>query len=346
MGKQRETELDILRILALLAVILVHACGMETHTLPVTDRNWQVLTFCAAIVTWQIPIYVMISGRFFLDPEREMPFRKILKSIWRLVVAFVVWDVVYQIYYIWSGAYGDLNWKGILSQTLVGPYHFWYLHMLIWLYAIVPFLRKIAESKKMMEYFILLFLLFEFLANYGVNLPLAGSTINEVLVKTNFHFALGYSGYYILGYYLYKYKIPDKLEIPLYIAGIVLLIFAGTATVWRAAREGVNNDWYSKYLLPNIAIEASALYTFFVKRVGKHKSSDRAVRGITKLSEYSFGVYLIHALVIEFLGLVGITPIIFSPFLMLPAITLLTFVISNVLVGLLRKIPRIGKKIT
>lgn len=344
MEKQRETELDILRILALLAVILVHVCGMSSGALSETDGK--ILTFCSAAVTWQIPIFVMISGRFFLDPEREVTYKKIIKSIWRLVIAFVVWDVIYQIYYVLSGAYEGLNWKGVLSQALIGPYHFWYLHMLIWLYAIIPFLRKLTENKKLMEYFILLFLVFEFLTNYGVELPLIGSTISEVLVKTNFHAALGYSGYYILGYYLYKYKISDRLEIPLYIVGALLILFAGMATIWRAAREGANGEWYSKYLLPNVAIEASAIYTFFVKRVSKHKLSDRAVQVITKLSEYSFGVYLIHALVIELLALTGISVTMISPLIMLPAIVAVTFVVTSVLVGFLRGIPYIGKKIT
>ena len=64
--KKRETELDILRVLALLAVIWVHVGGMQTRSLPVTDRDCQWLIFLKSLVTWQIPVYVMISGRFFL----------------------------------------------------------------------------------------------------------------------------------------------------------------------------------------------------------------------------------------------------------------------------------------
>ncbi len=67
----------------------------------------------------------MISGRFFLDPDREMPFSKILRSVERLVLAFVVWNVVY---------------------------HFWYLYMIVGLYLITPFLRRIAEDKQLSEY--------------------------------------------------------------------------------------------------------------------------------------------------------------------------------------------------
>ena len=108
--KKRETELDILRISALMMVILVHICGIQIETLPSTDKNWQIMVFLRAIVTWEVPVYIMISGRFFLDPERNITFGKIGKSILRLVLAFVLWDVAYQLYYIAAGAYADLNW--------------------------------------------------------------------------------------------------------------------------------------------------------------------------------------------------------------------------------------------
>ena len=68
----REIELDLLRILAMLAVIIVHIGAGETDTLSHTDINWKILTFFGAVMTWQIPCFVMISGRFFLDPERTV----------------------------------------------------------------------------------------------------------------------------------------------------------------------------------------------------------------------------------------------------------------------------------
>ena len=61
-------------------------------------------------------------------------------------MAFIVWNVVYYIYGLAAGTYGDLNWKGALSYGFMGPYHFWYLYMIVGLYLITPFLRKIAAD--------------------------------------------------------------------------------------------------------------------------------------------------------------------------------------------------------
>lgn len=275
-----------------------------------------------------------------------MPFQKILKSIKRIIIAFVFWDIVYQVFYLLSGTYDRMNWKGILTQAISGPYHFWYLLMIVCMYAITPFLRKITENKRLMEYFIILFFLFELLNGYGTELPVIGSTIAEILTKTNFHFALGYSGYYILGYYIYKYSIPKRFEGLLYGLAVVLIVAASVATIRQSLIEGANNEWYTEYLKPNIIIVATAIYTVFMKRISKHQFSEVMIKWVTRLSEYSFGIYLIHALVIELMGLAGLTPVMVNAFVMHPVIVLLAFAISSIMVWLLRMIPCVGKKIT
>lgn len=340
--KKRETELDILRLLATLGVIFTHACGIETGSAAV--RN--IMTFLIATVTWHVPVFVMISGRFFLDPERDISVAKIKKAIGRLVIASLFWNVIYQAYYILTGTYSDLNWKGILSQALMGPYHFWYLFMLVCLYAITPFLRKIAENKKLMEYFIALFLISEFLTMYGSDLPLVGATVGQIVAKMDFHFALGFSGYYVLGYYLHRYPVTGKKEIGLYVLGIAILIFTGTATVWKTMQGAEGKEWFSKYLMPNVVIEAAAIYTFFVNRVRRIRFGEKATVIISKLAELSFGAYLVHALVLAFSEIIEWSSIPGTPILIVALRVIFVFVVSTGVAALLRKIPVIGGKIT
>lgn len=346
MVKKRETELDILRLLALLAVISVHCSGMGTDVVPMSDSGKRILTFFDSIVTWQVPIYVMISGRFFLDPQRQVTLKKLCKAMGRIVTAFVVWNVVYQGYYLLTGVYSGLNWKGMLFQAILGPYHFWFLFMIVGLYAITPFLRKIAAEKRLMEYFIILFVLFETLQSYGTSLPVIGGLLSEVLGSMGFHFALGFSGYFVLGYYLYRYGVPKKLEFPLYAAAGILLIGVALLTVRRAAVEGINGEWYTGYRKPNTIIVASALFTFFTTRVSKHSFSERTSKFIARLSEFSFGVYLIHALILDLMGDIGLSPLMITPVLMQPVLVLATFVLCCAIVAAIRKIPVVGKKIT
>lgn len=337
--KNRETELDILRLLAALGVIFTHASGID-------EGSGADLVFLTATVTWHVPVFVMLSGRFFLDPGREMPVEKLLKSIARLISAFLFWNLVYQIYYILTGTYDSLNWKGILSQALVGPYHFWYLYMLVGLYAITPFLRKITESRVLSRYFLLLFLIFSFLTGYGVQLPLIGSTLQEIVTKTNFHFALGYSGYFVLGYYLRCYPPKGWREPVLYALGILMLLATGLGTVWKSRMGAEGEEWFSKYLLPNVIVEAAALYTFFVKRISKLQFREKTAALLATLSRYSFGTYLLHALVLELLSISGIFRNAQIPGVAIAAAVLLAYGISTALTALIQRIPVVGKKIT
>lgn len=344
--RKRETELDILRLLAMLAVIWVHVGGMETGSLPTSDPNCQWLIFMKSIMTWEIPVYVMISGRFFLDPDREMPFTKIVKAIERLALAFIVWNVVYQTYYILTDAYTGLNWKGILSQALIGPYHFWYLYMIVGLYLITPFLRKIAEDRKLSEYFICLFFLFMLLIKYCVKLPFVGATIESMLGSMGMKFVLGYSGYYVLGYYLRRYPLSDKWERTLYVCGAVLLLLGATANTICSVQEGAYTERFTGYTNPNTIIVAAAMYTLFTKRISNVQFSEKTTQRISKLSEYSFGVYLIHALLLDVFAVAGLKPTVVHPVLAMPLITVLAFAVTAVLVILIRKVPYMGRKIT
>ena len=345
--RKREIELDLLRILALLAVISVHCTGMgNTDAMPMSDPAKRVLVFFDSIVTWQIPVYVMISGRFFLDPDRAVTKERLLKAIGRIAIAFIAWDIVYQLYYIASGTYSGLNWKGIVSEAVLGPYHFWFLFMIAGLYAVTPFLRMIAADKRLSEYFIALFFAFECLYSYGSSIPGVGGIVSGILDKTSFHFALGYSGYYALGYYLRRYDLSKWCERGLYCLATMLIVLTSGATLYRSVLDGANHEVFTGYLKPNIIIIACGIYTFFVKRVSRGRFSEKWSRLIGKLSEYSFGVYLLHALLIELLNDVGVSPVRATPLIMQPLTVILVFAISNVAVGMTRKIPLLGKKIT
>ena len=344
--RKRETELDILRLLAMLAVIWVHVGGMETDTLPTSDSSCQWLIFMKSIMTWEIPVYVMISGRFFLDSDREMPFSKILKAIGRLVLAFIVWNTVYQTYYILIDSYTGLNWKGIASQALIGPYHFWYLYMIVGLYLITPFLRKIAEEKRLAEYFIGLFFLFMVLTKYCEKLPFVGPTIGSMLDSMSMNFVLGYSGYYVLGCYLRKFPLSDNWERLLYVCGAVLLLLGAAANTVCSFWEGSYTERFTAYTNPNTIIVAAAIYTLFTKRISKVRFSEKSAQLISKLSEFSFGVYLIHALLLDVFAVAGLKPTVVHPVLAMPLITVLAFAVTNALVMMIRKVPYVGRKIT
>ena len=179
-----------------------------------------------------------------------------------------------------------------------------------------------------------------------MELPFVGTTLGTMLNSMGMNFVLGYSGYYIWGYYLWKYPLSDKPEKALYICGGVLLLLGAGANTWQSIRDDIYNEWYTTYTAPNTIIIATALYTLFTKRIRKVNFRKITVVWISKLTEYSFGIYLVHALILDIFAALGLKPTILHPLVSMPLITFFTFVITTIIVILIRTTPYFGRKIT
>lgn len=342
---KRQTEFDILRLLAILAVITMHAGGNRYLSSNFNPRHHSM--FVASIV-WCVPVFFLISGRFFLDPQRSVATETIWKKyIRRIATVFVVWSSVYTIYYVKSGAYDGLNIWGILTQWIEGPYHFWYLYAIIGLYALTPILRKITENEKTTLYFLALFAAANIIKEYLVYLPGLGGIINGVYDKLWLGSIAGYVGYYVLGYCVFHYRdaISRRFELVIYIIG-VLSLAATILLEGQITPELQKADFVKQYLKPNVILFSTAIYVFFVKRVSQISFSAMSVKIWGKLTELSFGVYILHALVNEVLALIPIAQPVAYPYIILFALTAAIYLLSLALTWLIRKIPFVGKNIT
>ncbi len=344
--KERRTELDMLRLAATLAVIATHLCGGVVKQADVNSDLFVQLNTLRSLLTWSVPEFVMISGCLFLAPEKKITTSQLYKKYIRhIAVCFAVWSAVFQIYYLFAGEH-HLNFFGIISEFLIGPYPFWYLWMLIGLYMIIPFLRTFSEDRKLVGYFLILFIAGEFAVNYGTKLPGIGILLEEILKKSYCYFVLGFTGYYLMGYYLLHSSISVKMEMILYALGITCAAFAAVGTTWQSQAQGVYNEWFSKYLMPNVIIESAALFVFFTRRVSKIHFSLGAKNILKQCSTLGFGVYLIHGLVIEGFNYLGITVSHSLPLILTIILTTAVYFISAGLTWAIRQIPWIGRQIT
>ncbi|MEI3529907.1 MAG: acyltransferase family protein [Bacilli bacterium] len=73
-GHKYYLDLDVLRILASIAVVLVHVASQKWYT--VTDlKTFTVFNFFDCIGRFAVPIFFMISGVLFLDKNRQFDFK-------------------------------------------------------------------------------------------------------------------------------------------------------------------------------------------------------------------------------------------------------------------------------
>ena len=153
MEKRRILYLDILRVMATVAVILLHVSSEHWGIASLDSIQWHICNLGDSITRWAPPIFVMISGAVFLNPEKKISIKSLYtKNIFRLCTAFVFWSVLYAVK---SAADFSLTATEVLVKIICGHWHMWFLHMIIGLYVMVPILRAICQNALITKYFII-----------------------------------------------------------------------------------------------------------------------------------------------------------------------------------------------
>lgn len=97
-GNGRLAWADLLRCAALFAVVLLHVSGARLADVPVDSGAFQVLNVYDGLTHWCVPVFVMLSGAFLLDPKHSLPLPKLLfRHILRIFTALAVWGAVYAV---------------------------------------------------------------------------------------------------------------------------------------------------------------------------------------------------------------------------------------------------------
>lgn len=345
MDNNRESAFDCLRGFSACGVIFIHVCAMQWKTVDVYSAQWTLIHFYDMLMKFSVPVFFMISGRFFLDLSRKMSLRKLLNKILHIIIVFLFWTSVYtflNIYRVIKDG-GDLkeNITWIIIEFFKGEYHMWFLYAIIGLYLITPLLRKIVESKWLTEFFLVLFLIFGLIWPLAEQLPKVGVLFINAGNSMVFNMTTGYVGYYMLGYYLYRYPIKAKKKWLLYILGIVGTIFSITSTLIVSWKTGVASEKLASYLTVNVALTSAALYTAVLNCM-KNKKGNKVIMLISK---YSFGCYLAHPFFLWIFEWIGFMPSVFCAAISVPIISACVLSLSLLLTIVLGKIPYLRRVI-
>lgn len=351
---ERKIYFDLLRVFCMFMVILIHVVADGIHSYEVGSFTWSVSNAYDSLARFCVPVFVMISGAFMLDPEYECTIKKLYSvKILRMVTALLFWGLVYGIYFVANEP--DRPFMTLAYQFVytlfTGYHHMWFVFMIIGLYIITPILRKLVEDKKVMKYFLLcsfsfsaVFIFISDLSERLMGINIVLNFMAEILLyikdKIHIDFLLGYAFYYVLGYYLKTYSVSHKNEKRLYVFGILSLLFIMTGTYALSIYKGKNVEILYEYLYFPVCFEAVAVFVFFKERISRIVFKEKSIKAISFLSKYSFGVYLSHMLVLNLLPF-GID--ILNPVLSVPIVTVAVCVISLLIAFILGKIPVLKK---
>lgn len=350
MEKKRLVYFDIMRIISILCMITLHVSGNKIGLIPVESYNWKILNIYRSTVSFCVPLFIMISGALFLNPVKGIPIKSLYKkNVFRLLIAYIFWSVCYSFYT--SGIYRGITsstLNSFVGRVLVGHYHLWFIPMIIGLYIIVPFLRKITVEKKLTEYFLLLSFVFTIVFPIISLLPINQKVISifeRILDNAGINFLLGYSIYFVSGYYFSKYDLTTKIKVTIYTLGIACLVCTIITTQLISSSRNVAYTNLYGFLMPNTALMTLSTYIFLKNSFVKVNCSEKQLQMVSIFSRCSFGIYLIHDFFLILSRKLGFDALTFNPIFSVPLITLLVYFCSFTITFLISKIPKINKYI-
>ncbi len=276
MGK-RDYSLDIIRVIACLMIVLMHSpmSGLGTFGF--------VLCGISYLTAPGIGLFFMVSGALLLKVNAGHPFGTqsfLRRRFTKILVPLVFWSIVG-----WGlEQYGVKNTElGIL----------WFMYCLAGLYLLTPILSSWLSVARIKDVEFYLLLWFVTLCVPFVKLF---TIVNESDASWLYYFH-GYVGYYVLGFYLQNYmerriSMGRKLMFSLVFVCISVMLPIALL-MWN-----VEVDFYSLfwYLSLTVALQC-VLWWIIVKRL--MRNVPKLPSFVVELSKLSFGIYLIHILVMR-----------------------------------------------
>ena len=285
---------------------------------------------------WAVPCFVMTTGALLLDKSRKLTYKKLFrKYVLRIAAALFLCCMAFRIFDMVMD--GEQAGIGILLNGLyefftgTGWSHLWYLYLLIGLYLLMPFYKKIAEYSERFEirYLLAVYLLFVsvlpllYICNLGSGFYIHVSTI--------------YPFYLFCGYAVHR----EMVRAPKWLCALAVVISTGLIAVftivrWMDNMEVMEQLWsYSSIL---VVIQAVGIFALFDRIGGTAESILGKV--LLELDKCSFGIYLTHMVFVRLvLRYMNYNPYEGNVYIRFFVLIIGTLAVSYVCTWILKKIP-------
>lgn len=347
-SSKRVVYLDLLKVIAIFLVLANHC--IDNVNPAERAEPWYNLwgSFYNTFSRPCVPLFMMVTGILLL-PIRMSMGQFYRKRITRVLIPFVIWSVLYNLFPWVTGLLGcepesihlffkwadtSQAWSDALTNILMIPVNFspfaiqmWYVYVLIGIYLYLPIFSAWVErsTKQEQRWVLALWFVSMFVPYLRVYLTpnLFGTcSWNEFGV---FYYLSGFSGYLLLGHHLVKYPLQLSrskkyiLAVLTFVVGYIVS-FIGFKTV--SGVPGQTDEMvelFFTFCSPNVALMTFAI---FIACQGITFGS-KVSKAITTLLVCTFGIWMCHYF------LVGPVFLLIDP---LPIHVLLKVLIENFLV--------------
>lgn len=341
--KNRTFYTDILGIISVLGIVGISVISTKLSAASVGSYSWFFMTVTQSTLKFAFPAVIMIAGIKYLSPI-EAPTLKRLYSydILRLAVMLVFWSGLY--IFIEKLLIKDEYSYGIkqyLADLTTGQNSLWLIYGLIGLLIVSPLLKKIVSDKKILEYFLIIWIVFTVIGNIIVSIPDPYINLEKRIKTFEMSAAIHFSGYFCLGYYLDKYEIKKPVRILTYFLSALSIVAFVAVTYHFSVKDGKLVGVFLQNTLPMTVLIPSAFF-IFAKNMFKKQTSPKSVAFIAKAS---FGVYLCHAVVLKAIERASLLLNDIHMVYQIIITTVVTYLISLIVSAILNCIPFVKKYI-
>ena len=282
---ERVVYLDVLRVLASIGVVIVHALGPFRERIgELPDWQWAAAISLNVANRWPVPVFIMITGALLLSDRRAFDLAYYTRRrIAKVALPFIVWSVFYALFSgVSLGGFSSDRALETMSQAAVQPtyYHLSFFYYFIPLYFVAPFLRRIVQEAPALASRALL--LVWLVATTAYLFYVEGPWGNQYFL---------FSGFLLLGFTLHELRrIPLG---PICLFALVALVWTETSLLnasFEAERYRYGR-WLS-YKTMNTVMVASAI--FLLCRRFEERMSGRWRARILAAGRHCLGIYLIH----------------------------------------------------
>lgn len=344
--RERQYNLDYLRIFACFMVIVIHVSAQKWHIADINSTQWKSFNFYDSAVRSAVPLFIMLSGKLFLSNKKDISLRELFRKILRLFLVYSIWSLLYAIDSVGLHAFFEGHYGVVLNEMI--KYHLWYLPALINIYFLIPLFISVVKSQNNKYLLYMCFMFVFFTIGKEMMMPFCENITWLTSFCGRFNYALGgLSGYFLLGYVLDKYK--EKFSVvksKVLLVGVILIVVlaAKLNEIYSISVGKPSERLYGVYTLP-VFLEAILIFILFL-RLPERSYFPQIDKCAERISRYTFFIYLSHLFVIEHLDLwFGITSTSFNSWCFIPILSAFVFFICVIVAWVIEKIPVVKKLI-
>ncbi|MFI3262571.1 MAG: acyltransferase family protein [Rikenellaceae bacterium] len=363
--------ISMLRNFACFFVILAHCCDPFVSGTSVEGFNAGALwgTLCRV----SVPLFIMISGAL-LFPNNLSVGQFYSRRLKRILVPFAFWSIASPwLFYLFTSLVDTVNPTVVaenhtLLATVQASYlwmfnfaystvPYWYVYMMIGVYLIIPIISDWMKNASQRDMKIVLGIwlfttvipyiqaalpLIGYAGNYGSMGIYGECSWNEFPM---FQYLSGFIGYAILAHYLIRYPLAWSLRKIVLIGGLTFIVgFIITLYGFHFTRDNYPDNFNMLEVIwsfTNLNVVMMTVPCFVIFQKIKFKPCAFA----SSLSVATYGIFLVHFVVVHAVYEAVYQNFVFSPVLQIIVIGVVSFVLTSAIVMSLRLIP-IFKKLS